>query len=101
MSSFYEKAVKVFNRELEQCKKLDDALDKCKEYEPFIYPPARGKLFNVYISEGSTIAINADKWEKEEDSLVFYKNGEIIAWFNSNNIAGICEGTNYFHLREV
>lgn len=101
MINFYEKAVKLFNHELDEYKNLDDALDKCKEYEPFIYPPAREKLFNVYISEESLIAISADKWEKEEDSLVFYKDGKVIAWFNINNIAGMCEGVNYFHFREV
>ena len=101
MINFYEKAVKLFKHEMEECKKLDDAIGKCKEYEPFIYPPTRKKLFNVYVSEKSHIAISADKWEKEEDSLVFYKDDKVIAWFNSNNIAGMCEGTNYFHLREV
>lgn len=101
MSSFYKNAVKVFKHSMGECEKLDDAMDKCKEYEPFIYPPTRGKIFNIYVSEKSHILISADKWEKEEDSLVFYKDGKVIAWFNSNNIAGMCEGTNYFHLREV
>ncbi len=93
MSSFYEKAVKVFEHARGECEKLDDAMSKCKGYEPFIYPPTNRKLFFVYVSEKSHIAIIADKWEKEEDSLVFYKDGEMIAWFNSNNIAGMCEGT--------
>ena len=93
MSSFYEKAVKVFKHAKKECEALDNAMSKCKEYEPFIYPPTNRKLFFVYVSEKSHIAISADKWEKEADSLVFYKDGKIIAWFNPNNIAGMCEST--------
>lgn len=54
------------------------------------------KLFFVYVSEKSHITIRADKWKREADSLVFYKDGKIIAWFNSNNIAGMCECRVYY-----
>ena len=93
MNSFYESAVKVFKHSIKECEKLDDAMSKCKEYEPFVYPPTNRKIYFVYVSEKSHIAITADKWEKTEDCLLFYQDEKVIAFFNTSNIFGMCEST--------
>lgn len=49
------------------------------------------KEYFVYVSEKSHIAISADMWKRDANNVVFYKGEKIIAWFNINNIAGICE----------
>ena len=49
------------------------------------------KEYFVYVSEKSHIAISADTWKRDANNLFFYKDGKKIAWFNINNIAGMCE----------
>lgn len=49
-------------------------------------------MYNVIGVNGDVVVIDANEFDTTNDRIIFIKDGECVAWFNPDNIAGFIKG---------